>query len=880
MAVFGQRTTTQEPEPLRRPAFGVRPVKPVREKKAEKEDKVSRKKHSGQAKLPLAEGNLARKAEPDVEASEDQISFSGVLETVRYFKEESSWGIFLIRDAQETLHVVRGVLERPHPGMDVTGFGKFVRDPQYGLQFDAKMLSESLPEETSWQDRDRVFASLRSLPHLTEKRFGVLWDRYGADLRGKLGDSKAVSQALPKVPKAHREELVSAYLGRGKLEKLYWFVSKLGGGQGVIRYIIKHYDERFEPGNWDVNAVVARYQQNPYRLLEIRGLGFLMVDSMALHFGVLPDSPDRLRSALRFVLAEKVQEQGNTALEFSRWPDLALGPDVLRVEEADAPKIRKSLLVEMEKLVRDGKVAVWKGVDEAGHPVRYVADRRIHQAESLIAEHLREMSVADQSPMLPLPVLEQVAEEDGLSFLQRKALQEALRGRVGILTGGPGTGKTTCMRSVLRAASRLGKVVALCAPTGKAASRLKTVAQMSAVTIHSLIGKRPGHAPVYNQENPYSADLFVVDEVSMVDTELMADLLGAIPVDACLLLVGDIWQLPSVGPGQVLSDLVHSRRFRVGVLTENFRQREDPIAGQIPAAAHRVNSGILEGLLESWGPGKTPKSFSGYCGYAVDDSGEAADAGLVSQEIVRIVEQALASGVHPNDLQVLTAMRKHALGVGQLNRALQPVLNTKGVQKAGLVLGKTRSGEEPWTWHMGDRVILKRNYRDFQVFNGDGGTVVGLYPSWKTVPEKVAAFLGWTQSNFAPCILVRFAVPMNPEDWETVRQTLVDGEAFPALDERGEPCVLMSFTRDTVKDLEPAYALTIHKTQGSEYPYVILVLHTQHWVLCNRPLLYTGMTRAKKGLLLLGATKAVRQAIRNPGNRRLTLLRYFLRDFA
>ncbi|WP_369572810.1 AAA family ATPase [Acidithiobacillus sp. IBUN Pt1247-S3] len=876
---FAEPVSREKPE-VARAVFGVRP--PAQEARKVMEHKKrsgggTKKKAAAkqQGSLSFVEGNLVKKL--DVENEPDSVSLSGVLETIRHYKEDSCWGIFLLRDAQDALHTVRGVLENARVGMDVTGFGQFIRDPKYGLQFDARLLTETMLEATAWDDPQRVFASLRSLPHLTEKRFARLWEAHGPRLREKMGEVQGILEVFPKLPRAHAENLVSAYLARGRFEPLYWFISRLGGGQGIIRYIIRHYDAVFEPGKWDVAAIVARYRQNPYRMLEVRGLGFLLVDAMALRSGMSPDSQVRMRNALRFVLAEKVLDQGDTAIPFSEWPEVALGKVVLNASEDEQPRFRKALQVAMDQLVADRKVSVWEGTEETGQPVRYVADRKIFQAEKQIVERLRSLSLSGSSPMLPLSLVEEVATRDGLSFLQRKALAEALRGRVGVLTGGPGTGKTTCMKSVLRAAARQGVSVALCAPTGKAASRLKLVAEMPASTIHSLIGKRPGCAAVHNRENPYPAQLFVVDEVSMVDTVLMADLLQALPDDACLLLVGDVWQLPSVGPGQVLSDLVRSRRFRVGILTENFRQREDPVAGQIPDAAHRVSSGILEGVLEPWAPGRKPDSFAGYHGYATDHEGDALDANVTAHELGEIVRHALARGVDPGDLQVLSPMRRHALGVEDLNRILQPILNASGMQGPGLALGKARNGVEPWTWRMGDRLILRRNYRDFQVFNGDAGTVVGLYPRWDRVPPVVAGHLGMTRDNFSPFVLVRFAVPMGEQDWLNVLESLPESQSLPARDAQGKPCVLMAFNRDSIGDLEPAYALTIHKTQGSEYPYVILVLHTQHWILCDRPLLYTGMTRAKKGLLVLGASKAVRQAARNPGNRRLTLLRHFLR---
>jgi exodeoxyribonuclease V alpha subunit len=808
------------------------------------------------------------------DGTEEQSRIVGILSDIRHHKPDSQWGIFQITDERDMRHIVKGVLENPRLGMDVVAFGEFVDDPRFGRQFDANVIVESLPEPDAWNHREKVAKSLASLPHMTPLRFGQLWDQYGRGLRKHLGKPEDVVSVLrnPVIPIAHAREMSEAFLERGRFDRLHLFIAGLGAGHGVVKKIVRHFDAIHGQGKWDVDACIAQYRANPYGMVDVKGMGFLTVDVMALKMkGYHPEHPHRLRAALLFVLAEMVTANGDTAIPASAWAEMATGKSVLRLEGCtlqggDAAVSRASLALKKhaQDLMDEKKVAVYAHSARGVQDVLYVADYWMFHAEKNVALHLYGM-MRRHGGVVDAHVLASAMEHTVLSRSQRSAVALALAQRVGVLTGGPGTGKTTCVKAILDAAANMNLTCALCAPTGKAASRLTDVTGYQATTIHSLIKKAPGGDAQYNEANPYPAKLFVVDEASMVDTKLMSALISAIPPDAGLLLVGDIRQLPSVGPGQVLSDIVASKWFPVGVLTENFRQMQDPRGGAIPAAADLVAGGHFYGVLKPWAVNVTPEDFRGYHGYATDDgSADAMSPSIVLQEITRLVREAMRRGIPARDIQVLSPMRKNELGITQINFQLQRVMNRENMDKPGLSFQRRKEDAEAWTWHFGDRAVLTKNHPDIGVYNGDTGEVVAVYPAFLAISSPETERMGITAANFSPFIVVRFRVP---SDGAAAELGLARRDP-----ETGVWTTDVRVDAEMAKHLEPSYAMTIHKTQGSEYPLVIMALHTQHWIMCNRALLYTGMTRAKKGLILLAASKAVRRAVATPGNTRTTLL--------
>jgi exodeoxyribonuclease V alpha subunit len=410
-------------------------------------------------------------------------------------------------------------------------------------------------------------------------------------------------------------------------------------------------------------------------------------------------------------------------------------------------------------------------------------------------------------PAKAIPWVEQQTGRT-LAASQRAAVAQVLTGKVTVITGGPGVGKTTIVTSILQALRAKRMRVLLCAPTGRAAKRLSEATGLEAKTIHRLLAFDPkGMGFLHNATNPLAADLVVIDEVSMVDVVLMAQLLRAIPAQAAVLLVGDVDQLPSVGPGAVLADIIASERIPTVTLTEIFRQAA---SSQIIVNAHRINRGQMP---------VTPETSDSDFYVITADTPEDIQAKLLRVVTERIPQR---FGLHPiRDVQVLTPMNRGSLGARALNVALQEALNADATPTI------TRFG---WSYAPGDKVLQTINDYDKDVFNGDIGQVM--------------------------------------------RVDLEEGEVVISFEGRE-----VTYDVAELDEVALAYATTVHKSQGSEYPAVVIPLATQHYPMLARNLLYTGVTRGKQLVVLIGQPKACALAVRNVrAMRRLTNLATRLRQ--
>ena len=537
------------------------------------------------------------------------------------------------------------------------------------------------------------------------------------------------------------------------------------------------------------SEAVAVISENPYRLArDIRGIGFKTADQIAAKVGIAKDAMVRVRAGVSYALAEAMDE-GHCGLPEDDL--LRTGAELL---EVSADRLTAALALELQ----DGAVVA-----------DTVADRRcvflagLYRAEQDIAKQLRTLAVG--TPPWPtidvdkaIPWLE---ARGGITLAesQREALRLAMSSKALVITGGPGVGKTTLVNSILKALMAKGVSVALCAPTGRAAKRLTETTGVEAKTIHRLLETDPKNGGFKRDEqNPLACDLLVVDETSMVDVLLMKALMRALPARAALLLVGDVDQLPSVGPGQVLADVIGSGAVPVVRLTEVFRQAA---TSRVIVNAHRIN----QGLMPEVNRGAAARSDF----YVI----EAADPEIAAAKIVAVVRDRIpkAFGLDPiRDVQVLCPMNRGGVGARSLNIELQKVLNPPGEVRV------ERFGS---TYGPGDKVMQIENDYDKEVYNGDLGIVARIDME---AGDLVATFDG---------------------------REVVYG--FGELDE-----------------LVLAYATTIHKAQGSEYPAVVIPVLTQHYAMLARNLLYTGVTRGKKLVVLVGQRKALAIAVRNGGRRR------------
>ena len=573
------------------------------------------------------------------------------------------------------------------------------------------------------------------------------------------------------------ERITAAWAEQKVVREIMVFLHSHGVGTARAVRIYKTYG----------NDAIQVMSENPYRLArDIRGIGFRTADAIAIKLGIEKDAMIRIRAGISYALGEAMGE-GHCGL-----PTAELIPLAVELLEVDGALVQTALDLELSEAT---VVA-----DQVGEtPCVFLTG--LHKAERVIGERLLNL----MNGQLPWPwidpdkALPWIEQKTGLSLAESQiaAIRLALLSKVMVLTGGPGVGKTTIVNGILKILAAKGVDILLCAPTGRAAKRMTEATGFEAKTIHRLLEVNPkGGGFKHNEESPLECDLLVIDETSMVDVMLMQAVLKAIPDNAALLVVGDIDQLPSVGPGQVLADIISSGVAPVVRLTEVFRQAAQ---SQIITTAHKINKGAIPDLSK-------PEGDSDFYFVQADDPETAV------QRIIELVKNRIPQrfGLNPiRDIQVLCPMNRGGVGARSLNIELQAALNPAGENKI------ERFGS---TFAAGDKVMQIENDYDKEVYNGDIGYIDSL--------------------------------------------DLVDGELSVSFD--GRTVIYGVGELDT---LVPAYAATIHKSQGSEYPAVVIPVMTQHYTMLQRNLLYTGVTRGKRLVVLVGQKKAVAIAVRNISGR-------------
>src|SRR5438128_2457243 len=711
---------------------------------------------------------------------------AGLVERVTYHNAENGFCVLRAkaRGHRELVTVV-GHAATISAGEWITATGEWVNDRTHGQQFKARFLRTSPPTSADGIEKYLSSGMIRGVGPVYARKLVRAFGEKVFDVIEATPDRLREVDGIGPVRAA---SILAAWAEQKGVREIMVFLHSHGVGTARAVRIFKTYGA-------DAIQVMT---ENPYRLArDIRGIGFKTADAIAMKLGIEKTAMVRVRAGISYALTEAMDE-GHCGL-----PTGELVPLTEKLLEVPQELIRTALDLELQ-----GGTVIADRVGETD--CIFLAG--LHGAEHAVAERL--LTLANGT--LPWPSIDAekalpwIEQRTGVTLAesQTAAVRLALIAKVLVITGGPGVGKTTIVNSILRILAAKGVRLLLCAPTGRAAKRMSEATGMEARTIHRLLEVDPRTGGFRRgPDNPLECDLLVIDETSMVDILLMHALLKAVPNQAALLIVGDVDQLPSVGPGQVLADVIGSGAIPVVRLTEVFRQAAK---SRIIVNAHRVNQGRMPEL-------DRPEEASDFYFVAADDP-ETAVGRILDMVKTRIPRR---FGLDPiRDIQVLCPMNRGGVGARSLNIELQAALNPAGDRKV------ERFG---WTFAPGDKVMQIENDYDKEVYNGDIGYIENVDSN---VSEIVVSFDGRSVSY-----------------------------GFGELDM-----------------LVPAYATTIHKSQGSEYPAVIIPTLTQHYVMLQRNLLYTGVTRGKRLVVLVGQKKAIAIAVRNvSGRRRWSKLAEWLR---
>ena len=716
----------------------------------------------------------------------DREVLSGSVERVVFHSPES--GFCVLRVQVRGLRDLQAVVGRTlsvSPGEWITASGQWVNDRSHGRQFEASFIKASEPETDSGIEK---YLGSGAIPGIGPVYAKKLVAEFGAEVFDVIENDSARLRQVPGIGPVRARQITNAWDEQKVVREIMIFLHSHGVGSARAARIYKTYGA-------DALQVMS---ENPYRLArDIRGIGFKVADAIAMKLGIERTADVRVRAGIAYALTEAMND-GHCGLP--RDELLKTARDLLDIP---AELIGPALVAE---------AAAGTVIEDSVGDQACVFLARLHRAERGIARALGRL--ARGAPPWPavdaeraIPWMERQIDLT-LAPSQLAAVRTALRSKVMVITGGPGVGKTTIVNAILKILSAKDVELALCAPTGRAAKRLSETSGMEAKTIHRLLEVEPVRGGFRRTpDNPLECDLLVVDETSMVDVPLMQSLLRALPQAAALLLVGDVDQLPSVGPGQVLADLIDSGAIPVVRLVEVFRQAA---SSRIVINAHRVNLGELPEMGR-------PEGKSDF--YFVP----AEQADLAIRRTVELVRTRIPQrfGFDPvREIQVLCPMNRGGMGARVLNEELQAALNPHGALKV------ERFG---WTYAQGDKVMQVENDYDRDVYNGDIGYIASL----------------------------------DEEEGDLV----VDFEGRK-----------VTYTFRELDTLVPAFAITIHKSQGSEYPAVVIPIMDQHFVLLQRNLIYTGITRGKRLVVLVGQRSAVKRAVQTATHsRRCSKLKEFVR---
>lgn len=744
------------------------------------------------------------------------------MQGVRYRNAERTWLVATMkREGSKESFIATGDIPYSETEEPVQLYGEWVEDKTYGKQFKVTASHRVLP--TSVQGLRNYLAASEDIKGVGPVRADKLAEHFGSKLLSildkepnRLSECNGISVELA-------QRIADGWSRDSAIRQVGLFLARHGVSPRWAGRIIKQ---------WDAAKAVRNIESNPYSLTEIEGIGFITADEIAQSMGWKKDSPARIAAACIHVVSAGVSD-GNVYLHEHELVDGIV--KIVSPRGKNVDEVSKAAVSAVAEAIVSGQL-IAEEISDGVLTSKLVYLPHLYRAEKALAERIAELNESPHTTPRNLDsVIAEVQDSQNVKFStkQLEAIRGAFSNHFVVITGGPGTGKTTCVKAICDAAERLHKHAVLCAPTGRAAKRLSEVTGRGATTIHRLL-KWGENGPQHFRGNPIDGDVLIVDESSMLDLELGQKILDAIHDECTVVFIGDVDQLPSVGAGSTLRDIIRSGSIPVVSLDTIFRQAESSL---IIRNSHLIRRGEMPRFPE--GKGVRENSYVMWIPPAAAGSeGGRDDAEWLKTKLARVVgvniPQAFGAGkvdgsgipqnINPiRDIQVLVPMKKHTIGANELNKVLQEALNPNGEVVA--VGGKA--------FKIGDRVMQTRNNYDegMDVYNGDIGFITANRPEDK-------------------CLDVDF-----------------DGRA-------------VSYPYSDAGDLQLAYAQTIHKSQGSEYPVVVVVMGFQHWPMLERNLLYTANTRAKQLCLFMASKGAIERAVKNnPVHQRNTFLAQRIRAY-
>ncbi len=719
---------------------------------------------------------------------------SGQIERITYTDDKSGFTIARIKVyGRRDLVTIAGSIMAPAPGEILKMQGEWVNHPKFGEQFKVVHYSTSVPATVFGIEKYLGSGLIKGIGPVMAKR---IVKKFGKKTLDVIEEDIGQLTQVAGIGKKRIGMIEAAWEEQKEIRSVMLFLQTHGVGSGYATKIFKEYKSR--------SIEVVR--ENPYRLAtDIFGIGFVTADSIAEKLGFPKDCQVRVEAGIIYTL-HQLSDEGHVYYPYE--PLLEKCGEILQVERDIIVEALGTIAVEKKVVIQD----LNESFDEFKENNKAVFLSKFHVCETGISFRLKRLGASAKSirPVDPDKAVSWVQGklDINLAEKQENAIRAAINSKVMVITGGPGTGKTTIINGVLKIFLRLNINIMLAAPTGRAAKRMQEACGHEAKTIHRMLSFSFADMGFkHNEDNPLGCDLLIVDEASMIDTVLMHHLLKAVPIHATFILVGDVNQLPSVGAGNVLNDIIGSNCVPVVRLKDIFRQAKQ---SQIIVNAHKINRGDLRLYENAEKKGKDQDSDF----YFIEQE----EPEKVLKTIVQLAEDRIPGrfGFDPiDDIQVLTPMHKGVVGAGNLNTELQKALNPgeTGVMRGGR------------SFKVGDKVMQIKNNYDKDVFNGDIGRITNIHQDNQDVT------ISFDQ-----------------------KKVVYD---FSDLDE-----------------IVLAYAVSIHKSQGSEYPVVVIPILVQHYILLQRNLIYTGVTRGRKLVVIVGTKKAMAIGIRNnETKRRYTFLK-------